>query len=69
MFKLNVDLSLRTDLLIFTGTAQYQNVCALCSRRFATRKNRERTIYCQTVIVNPKVTDVPLLVFAAATEI
>lgn len=28
-----------------------------------------KTIYCQMVIVSPKVTDVPLLVFAVAKEI
>ncbi len=32
-------------------------------------KESEKTIHCQIFIVHPKVTDVPLLVFAVAEEI
>lgn len=32
-------------------------------------KESEKTIHCQIFIVSPKVTDVPLLVFAVAEEI
>lgn len=33
------------------------------------RRESKKTIHCQIFIVNPKVTDVPLLVFAVAEEI
>lgn len=33
------------------------------------RRESEKTIHCQIFFVSPKVTDVPLLVFAVAEEI
>lgn len=46
--------------LLFFSLSLFEAVC---------RRESEKTIHCQIFFVSPRVTDVPLLVFAAAEEI